>query len=586
MKVNKITLMIMATVISIIVFVTSVNASTTINVPGDQPTIGAAILAASPGDTINIAEGMYYEADIVVDKQLIIQGAGSGATIIDATIGATDYGILLEVGGSSAASADRQTIRGLTIKNSSYHGIKAFKGGGLNLNYVTIEDVVLTLNGSRGMEIYNDVIVSDMEITNCEFVINGAQGLWTASNVIVDGLVMTDSSFNDNSFGIYIQGTISNVTVLRSTFNDNNLSHGAFLTGTGPLTGLIIEDSEFKNNRGAGLEVWNMQDNADITITGSSFQDNGRWGVLIWGNTLTNVLIECSSVLNNDGIGINSYGIDFFTYDGVMTNVAVHNTNISGHTASGGIKNRNIVATAIVDGTGNWWGDASGPFHSTLNPGGLGDAVFEDPINNVHFDPWLSKLANCEIQKQQINIDIKPKHCPNRLKLNDDVDSSSDVEKADLKVAILGTQDFQVSTVDIGTIMLNGVTPVKSEFKDVTAPAFKIEPCDCEKLDEDTYKDLVLKFNKQDIIATLGAVNDGEQKILTLTGNLLEEFGGTAIEGKDCVLIVDNYKDDNGIRLGNDKENNHKDDNGIHLGNDKEDNHEDKGKHKSEGKKK
>ena len=46
-----------------------------------------------------------------------------------------------------------------------------------------------------------------------------------------------------------------------------------------------------------------------------------------------------------------------------------------------------------------------------------------------------------------------------------------------------------------------------------------------------------MKFNRQDIIATLGTVQDGDAIELTLAGNLLEAHGGGDIEGKDCVLI-------------------------------------------------
>ena len=143
-----------------------------------------------------------------------------------------------------------------------------------------------------------------------------------------------------------------------------------------------------------------------------------------------------------------------------------------------------------------------------------------------------------------IVIDIKPKHCPNILRIkHEDGDSgsadnskSSDDKKGGLKVAILGTQDFDVRTIDVTTLSINGVTPVKSKFKDVTAPS-ALEPCDCERLPKDTYEDLILKFNRQDIIASLGTVQDGDAIELVLMGNLLEEHGSTAIEGKDCVLI-------------------------------------------------
>lgn len=41
---------------------------------------------------------------------------------------------------------------------------------------------------------------------------------------------------------------------------------------------------------------------------------------------------------------------------------------------------------ALVDARENWWGDESGPFEETLNPGGLGD-----PILGALFVPWLTE---------------------------------------------------------------------------------------------------------------------------------------------------------------------------------------------------
>ncbi|MCC6477053.1 T9SS type A sorting domain-containing protein [bacterium] len=39
-----------------------------------------------------------------------------------------------------------------------------------------------------------------------------------------------------------------------------------------------------------------------------------------------------------------------------------------------------------IDARNNWWGDASGPYHPTRNPFGLGDTILSD---SVLFDPWL-----------------------------------------------------------------------------------------------------------------------------------------------------------------------------------------------------
>lgn len=56
-------------------------------VPGDYPTIQAAVNAAADGDTVTVADGVYRgegNREINIDKNLTIRSAGgSGACIID-----------------------------------------------------------------------------------------------------------------------------------------------------------------------------------------------------------------------------------------------------------------------------------------------------------------------------------------------------------------------------------------------------------------------------------------------------------------------------------------------------------------------
>ena len=51
---------------------------------------------------------------------------------------------------------------------------------------------------------------------------------------------------------------------------------------------------------------------------------------------------------------------------------------------------RNERPGTPVDARQNWWGHASGPHHSGLNPGGLGAPVSD----GVLFDPWLAGTVN------------------------------------------------------------------------------------------------------------------------------------------------------------------------------------------------
>src|SRR4030042_2031812 len=50
-------------------------AAKTVRVPGEYATIRSAVLAARPGDTIEVEDGVYFEDDIVVDKNLRIRAS-------------------------------------------------------------------------------------------------------------------------------------------------------------------------------------------------------------------------------------------------------------------------------------------------------------------------------------------------------------------------------------------------------------------------------------------------------------------------------------------------------------------------------
>ncbi len=182
-------------------------------------------------------------------------------------------------------------------------------------------------------------------------------------------------------------------------------------------------------------------------------------------------------------------------------------------------------------------GPVSGRFH-VLRGGGHGDHAYACRIAfrnigggyystiDVPYGSFGFRVARRE---QPLAIDIKPGSCPNPLNVKD---------KGVLSVAICGSANFDVWTVDTASIRLEGVAPVRSSYEDVATPMPDgAEVCECTTAGPDVYLDLVLKFNIKDIVATLGQVNNGDELELTLTGALDEVFGGTPIEGTDCVVI-------------------------------------------------
>ena len=136
---------------------------------------------------------------------------------------------------------------------------------------------------------------------------------------------------------------------------------------------------------------------------------------------------------------------------------------------------------------------------------------------------------------KEVFVDIKPGSCPN---------SFNTKNKGVLPVAVLGIEDFDVTTIDPATIVLSregideNVSLLRWSFEDVATP-FEGELCECHELTGDGYLDLSLKFDTQELVDKLNLTDiAGETKRLILTGKLKEEFGGTAINGEDCLRIL------------------------------------------------
>jgi hypothetical protein len=183
---------------------------------------------------------------------------------------------------------------------------------------------------------------------------------------------------------------------------------------------------------------------------------------------------------------------------------------------------------------------------------------------------------------KSVPVDVKPRACPNHL----NVDSYGV-----LHVAILGTSDFDVTTIDPKTVTMGGVSVLSKEqnplmtkkkiklvasklrhqgwfLEDVGTPCEpfdgKTDPQQCNNLGPDGNLDLVLHFDTKAIADSLGDVEDGEPITLQLRGQLLD---GTEIKGEDVVII----KKEKHHRWGRGHD---WDDRGHHIGHDKDRGHE------------
>ncbi len=187
-------------------------------------TIQGAINAVASTGTVNVAAGMYNE-DVVVNKTLILEGAGAtmGGSIISGPLG----------GGGSTVSvaASNVKVSGFTITRDG-NDVSTWNDPTLNFGGLTIQGAF------TGAEIFNNTFTGNRSAID----INNSSGHTIRNNVITanhtglifrnqtDNLTVVENDISENrTVGILFLdasgGTNVPVqTALNSTFSNNNLS--------------------------------------------------------------------------------------------------------------------------------------------------------------------------------------------------------------------------------------------------------------------------------------------------------------------------------------------------------------------------
>ena len=250
--------------------VPSINASQTIQVPQDYPTIGAAISHALAGDTILVQSGVYNE-NVQIDKPLTLQGQNQADTVIVGTGGSTPNPVL-------TLAADAVKVSGLTITSQSYSNTSQYAYG------IWVEG--------------DNCIISNNIIQNTYI------GLW--------GSTPMSTTITQNTITGSIKDGIRFFGSSQNTISDNNITGNAVSgIAINGYQNTIINNSITNNFRGIGLGA------SYSVVFGNNIQSNQESGIFLSGSQ--------NAIAENNFAG-NKYGV-YVTLQltGPMGNRIFHN---------------------------------------------------------------------------------------------------------------------------------------------------------------------------------------------------------------------------------------------------------------------
>ena len=369
---------------------------------GCYTTIGGAVAAASPGDTIQVAQGTYVEGDIVIGIPLSLIGANSANTIINAT--GKGNGIYID--GLDNVGLGEVVVTGFTVENANFEGILV-----TNASAVTISD--------------NSVVGNNVKLDASSATCPGQppsetnEGFDCGEGIHLSGVVnstVTENLVENNAGGILLSddtgGTHDNL--ISGNIAQNNPYDCGITLASHPLapglpssTPRGVDNNTISGNQssGNGLAVEGAGAGVGLFVAGGGLEtagnvvidnqltNNGLPGVAFHlhtpfaGQNLNNNLIAGNSISGNgadtdDAATPGPTGINVFTNAGaapITGTVIVQNiikneqVDIVANTGTGGLVDAHLnnllgkatgvdnLGTGTVNATVNWWGCSKGP---------------------------------------------------------------------------------------------------------------------------------------------------------------------------------------------------------------------------------
>ena len=322
-------------------------------------TIDAALAAASPGDVIEVHEGI-YTAPLIIDKsvslvgvgQPVIDGQGMGSLVIITVPDVQFEGFVVRNSGTNinhedtaiVIQAPRVTVANNIIEDVLFGIYFADAGEGTaHHNIVRCLSRELGLRGD-GIRVWysNNVTITENVVAGCRDML-----IWYAQDIIIENNIVRDSRY-----GLHFMYS-SHAVVENNTFEGNSvgsyLMYSQYLTMTGnhmmwnrgpsgygialkDMDYVTLQDNVMVGNR-TGLYIDNSPALYDInnTVIGNFFGYNDM-GIAALPSTTRNIFQSNTFLENNQQVsvqgrgnllgnawqqdGIGNYWSDYVGYDG------------------------------------------------------------------------------------------------------------------------------------------------------------------------------------------------------------------------------------------------------------------------------
>jgi parallel beta-helix repeat protein len=292
-----------------------VTGSVTLAVAGSQPTaaatlcvnpgktgcfttIGAAVGAASAGDTIQIAPGTYFE-DVVIGKSLSLIGANSANTIIDAK--GLSNGIYID--GLDNPGLSEVVVTGFTVQNANFEGILVTNASSVTISDNRVVSNDLKLNPSPPPTCPGQPAFETNEEFDC------GEGIHLSG---VDHSLVDNNLMENNSGGVLLSddtGATHDNLIIGNTARNNPFDCGITLASHKLTVGLTASRGVDRNtisgndSSGNGLAVEGAGAGVGLFVSGMGLETAGN---VVIGNRLTgNGLPGVAFHLHSAGTGQN-----------------------------------------------------------------------------------------------------------------------------------------------------------------------------------------------------------------------------------------------------------------------------------------